>query len=290
MMKKNNLTGVITALVTPFKNGEVDKKSFIRLLHDQMKQGLDGVVVGGTTGESPTLTRKEIRVLYDTARIECGDKLSVIVGTGSNSTLDTVEFTREVSKWGPDAVLVVVPYYNKPTQKGIIAHFNNVADASTVPVILYNVPGRTIVSMNAETIIELSQHPQIAGIKEASGSMELLNATKDKVKEDFIFLSGDDGTFVEFMKNGGHGTIGVASHIIGKEMKDLGARKAVDEFKAKYSDLMKWMYVESNPIPVKMMAHWTGLLDTMEIRLPLTALDEKFHKDAKACLKNLGKI
>lgn len=294
MKMTNKFEGVITALVTPFKNGAVDYESFRRLLKDQIKQGVSGFVVNGTTGESPTLTVEEVQKLYETTRAE--SRLPVIVGTGSNSTAATVAFTKKAAEWNPDGVLVVVPYYNKPPQRGLQKHFEEVAKNSRVPVLLYNVPGRTITSLEPSTVAALSRVPQIAGIKDATGDMNVLAATKKEAAKEFIFLSGDDGSCVDFAAHGGHGVISVSSHVIGGEMAEsirqarAGDRAAVSHYASKYADLMKWLYCEANPIPVKMALKMMGLIESAEMRLPLVALDEKFHKDLQACLKNLGKI
>ncbi len=294
MKTANNFTGVITALVTPFKNGAVDVVSFRRLIKYQLDQGINGFVVNGTTAESPTLTKSEVKELFQIAKAEVAGQVPLIVGTGSNSTAATAEFSREVSGWGADALLVVVPYYNKPPQRGLVQHFITVAGASTLPVILYNVPGRTITSLEAESVAEIAKTANIVGIKEATGSMEVFEKMKAAVTKDFTFLSGDDGTFVEFCARGGHGTIAVASHFIGKDMIAFmkrahgGDKNAAAEFGEKYGEMLKYLYIEANPIPVKAVMHWLGVIDTMEMRLPLVSLDEKFHKDFKACLKKLN--
>lgn len=287
---KSAIRGVITALATPFKNGELDKKSFTKLVQHQLAQGVDGFVVNGTTGESPTLTHKEVRELYDIARAEGGNKITITVGTGSNSTAKTCEWTKEVAAWKPDAVLIVVPYYNRPPQRGLAQHFIAVAECSSAPVIAYNVPSRTSAKLEAETIAEISRHKNIVAIKEATGDMELLEEMRRSVDKDFVLLSGDDMTSVDFCARGGHGVISVSSHVIGKEMKEHIAAKTVREYATKYSEFMKHLYIEANPIPLKAALHWMGLFESMEMRLPLVALDSKFHKDYRTCLQSLGKI
>lgn len=296
MTEKTKLGGVITALVTPFQGGEVDYDSLGRLLKHQMDLGVNGFVINGTTAESPTLTRREVWEIFDFVKTELAGQVPLIVGTGSNSTAQTVEFTREVGKWGADAVLVVVPYYNKPPQRGLLTHFKEVAKASHVPVITYNVPSRTVTSLEAETIGFLSRVDNIAGIKEASGSMDLLRRIRDVSAKSFTLLSGDDGSCVEFCGKGGDGVISVSSHIIAKDMAQFmerasaGDLSADAEYKNKYGEFMKHLYIEANPIPVKMALYWMGILATPEMRLPLASLDEKFHKDFKQCLKNLALI
>lgn len=286
-----NLGGVITALVTPFKNSQIDKKSFAKLLRHQLDQGVQGFVINGTTGESPTLKFEEVRLLFDLAKSEVAGQVPLIVGTGSNSTAVTCEFSQAVSKWQPAAVLVVVPYYNKPPQRGLREHFSTVAKSAGVPVLLYNVPSRTIANLEPATIAELRGEKNIAGIKDATGDMIALEQLKKN--KNFTLLSGDDVSAVDFCARGGHGVISVSSHLIGAEMREYLTSPTVTgaaEYKKKYAELMKYLYIESNPIPVKMALHWMGIIESPELRLPLVSLDEKFHKEFKTCLKNLGKI
>ncbi len=288
---KKRIDGVITALATPFnKSGEVCRKSFKRLLKDQLDQGVSGVVINGTTAESPTLDPNEVKMLFGLAKAEIAGAIPIIVGTGSNSTAATCEFSKKVSGWKPDALLVVVPYYNKPPQRGLVAHFNAVAKASKVPLILYNVPGRTITSLEPVTISELAKNKNIIGIKEATGNMEFLAQVQKVVPKDFILLSGDDGSCVDFCARGGHGVISVSSHVIGKEMKQHIENRSVSEYAVKYAEFMKYLYIEANPIPLKAAVHWMGIFSTPAMRLPLATLDERYHKDFKRCLAALGKI
>jgi 4-hydroxy-tetrahydrodipicolinate synthase len=283
-------------LVTPFQDGEVDFDSLGKLLKFQLDQGVNGFVVNGTTAESPTLSRREIWEIFEFVKGESGGQAKLIVGTGSNSTAQTIEFTREAGKWGADAALVVVPYYNKPPQRGMLAHYKEVAKASLMPVIAYNVPSRTVASLEPETVGYLSRVDNMAGIKDATGNMDVLRRIKDVSAKSFALLSGDDGTCVDFCAKGGHGVIGVASHIIGREMGQFieraqaGDLNADAEYQQKYAEFFKHLYIEANPIPVKMALHWMGLIATPDMRLPLMPLEEKFHKDFKACLNNLGLI
>lgn len=294
MSKSRKFAGVITALVTPFQKGEVDFASLKRLLKMQMDQGVHGFVVNGTTAESPTLSADEVKKIFAFVKSEVGGQVPLIVGTGSNSTADTVDFTREVQAWGADAALVVVPYYNRPPQRGLVAHFQNVARAAQVPVILYNVPSRTVTSLEASSVGTLSREANIVGIKEATGNMDLLRSMQEQTSKEFLFLSGDDGSCIDLCARGGHGVISVSSHIMGQDMihfmerAHAGDKMAVPEYQSKYADFMKWLYIEANPIGVKMALHWLGILSSPELRLPLTALDEKFHKDFQQCLKKLA--
>jgi 4-hydroxy-tetrahydrodipicolinate synthase len=292
-MGMSKFHGVITALVTPFKNGEVDLGSFKRLLRQQTDQGVKGFVINGTTGESPSLSVQEVKALYDCARSELGSSATLIVGTGSNSTKNTIELSQMVSTWKPDALLTVVPYYNKPPQRGLKAHFEAVANSVNVPLLLYNVPGRTVANLEPATVAELSRHGNIIGIKDATGDMKVLRALREQVVSDFILLSGDDGSCVEFTSLGGQGVISVSSHIIGKEMALALANpssEAVAHYRERYAEFMRLLYVEANPIPVKAAVHWMGVIASGELRLPLVELDSQYHKEFQACLKNLGKL
>jgi len=289
MMSK--FTGVITALVTPFQEGKLDLRSLRRLVQNQLKQGVDGFVVNGTTGESPTLEEHEVQSIFETVRAESPKSVPVIVGTGSNSTVKTCEATKKAQAMGADAALVVVPYYNRPPQRGLQAHFEAVArSAPNLPVILYNVPSRTVAKLDLDTTVNLSCVDNIVGIKEASGDMAWVDSIKARVGREFILLSGDDGTCVDFCARGGHGVISVSSHVIGAEMKSHIAHVSVSDYATRYARFMKNLYIEANPIPVKMALHWMGILDSAELRLPLVALDESYHKEFKECLKELKKI
>ncbi|MGE0762907.1 MAG: 4-hydroxy-tetrahydrodipicolinate synthase [Bdellovibrionales bacterium] len=289
------LDGVITALVTPFYKGEVDDRSFKRLLFNQLNDGVDGVVVSGTTGESPTLRYNEIEKLFMMAKTEAGGKVPVLLGTGSNCTRHTIEMTQAAGRWGADAALVATPYYNKPPQRGLLAHFTAVAEASQIPIVLYDVPGRTITSIAVETVIALAKHPRIVGIKEASGDLKRLDQIKANVAADFTLLSGDDDTCVEFCRRGGQGVISVVSHLMVPELKEFLRRargqdpKAEQDFK-KYQALLRAIYAESNPIPIKAALYLKGLIDSMEMRLPLVALAEEHLTNLKDEMQKLGMI
>lgn len=288
----NNFDGVITALATPFYQGEVDETSYVKLLHHQLEGGVSGLVVNGTTGESPTLTEKEVKRLFEIAKSETSGKVRLIVGTGTNSTADTVELTKTAEKLGAEAALVVVPYYNRPPQRGLISHFTAVAKATQLPILLYNVPTRTVASLEMSSVKKLSEVENIVGIKEASGNLDFLPEMKSIDKKPFWLLSGDDGSGVEFCARGGHGIISVVSNLIPKELTELvkRARKgdaAANKDYQKYSELMKWLYIEPNPIPVKWALEQMGIFRSSELRLPLVALDEAHAKGFKACLHDL---
>ena len=256
-------SGTYTALVTPFKNGQIDYLSFEKLIKKQIADGIDGFVVNGTTGESPTLSKDEVSTLFKKAKSIVGASKKIILGTGSNSTQKTIEMTKLAEELHADAALVVVPYYNKPPQAGLIAHFKAVAESVHIPIILYNVPGRTITSLAAESVIALAEIKNIVGIKDATGDMEYFKKYKNHVKNDFVFLSGDDGTYPEFMKLGGDGVISVASHLM-----------LAKDFSQKL-DLIQMLFIEANPIPVKKALQLQGVIESAECRLPLIEMSQE---------------
>jgi len=284
-----DFSGVFTALVTPFKNGEIDWASLKKLL--QFQKDVDGFVVSGTTGESPTLTDEEKKKIFEFVRSESGK--TIIMGTGSNSTADTIEATKAAAKWGADAALVVVPYYNKPPQRGLFQHFQKVSECSSLPVILYNVPGRTITKLELDTIVELSQLPNIIGIKEATGDLEFGQQIAKNCSKDFLVSSGDDGTFLDLIPLGSRGVISVASHILPTQFADwckrarAGDANARKEF-SKYEELNNYLYVEANPIPIKMALKLMGLIESAELRLPLVQLSEPYTAELKKKMLAVG--
>lgn len=281
--------GIYTALVTPFKNGEVDYKSLKNLVKDQLDKKITGFVVHGTTAESPTTTAEEKEKILEFIKGEVSGRVPLILGTGSNSTAETIEKTKKAK--GVQGVLVVVPYYNKPPQRGLYEHFKAVAQATELPVILYNVPGRTITSMELETIVKLSEVDNIVGIKEATGNIEF-GAEIIKNTKDFCVLSGDDKTFLGLADKGGKGVIAVVSHLIPDIMvklyKDLksGNKSALKEYE-RYFDLIDSIYLEANPIPVKYALYSKNILETPEMRLPLVALQENFRNKVEKALEIL---
>lgn len=259
------LKGVFTALVTPFQNGEVDYRSLENLVRYQLKDGVQGFVVHGTTGESPTVTLDEKEKIFSFIRNLVPKSFPLIVGTGTNSTAETIRNSKLAESWGADALLVVVPYYNKPPQQGLFEHFMAVANSVNVPILLYNVPGRTITTLELETIKKLSKHPQIVGIKEASGNVDFGEAIRRECGNEFILLSGDDGTYDDFMKYG-DGVISVASHLIPKAFLNRTATE--------HLDLINRLFCEANPIPVKMALQKMEVIQSAECRLPLVAMSD----------------
>ena len=292
--RKTDFNGAISALVTPFLNGEVDYASLEKLVAYQLENGIRGFVVNGTTAESPTLTSAEVTKIFTLVRAQAGVNFPIILGTGSNSTAKTVEATKKASELGANAALVVVPYYNKPPQRGLAEHFKAVAKASEVPVILYNVPGRTITGMTVDTIAELAEVKNVLGIKEATGDIKFDQEIIGRVAKNFLMLSGDDGTYIDFLKIGGQGIISVMSNLITKEcsrwtelMMSGKVSEAEADFK-KYTKLINLMYCEANPIPVKWMLYKKGIIKSPEMRLPLVTLDSKFHAEITAEMQSLG--
>ena len=296
MTMKFDFKGVISALPTPFINGKVDIKSLEKLIHYQLKNGIQGFVVNGTTAESPTLHWNEVVEIFKAVKNISGDKVPIIIGTGSNSTAQTIETTKKAAELGADAVLVVVPYYNKPPQRGLVQHFNSVANASAAPVILYNVPGRTITSLAADSIIELSKNKNIIGIKEASGDIDFNKKLFPAVPENFIKLSGDDDTYNSFLKIGGHGVISVMSNIITsacvrwtKNAEDQKWQDLEKDF-LRHKKLISGLFIEANPIALKWMLYKMGLFESAEMRLPLMPLAPEYHELVTPLLKELELI
>lgn len=276
------ITGAITALVTPFKDGKVDFKSYEKMITYQLDRGIQGFVINGTTAESPTLTEDEQAALFTKARSIVGRQFPLIMGVGTNSTEKTCQNAKKAEALGADALLVVVPYYNKPPQRGLFAHFIKVTESTQLPVVLYNVPGRTVTSLEVDTIAKLAEHPRIVAIKEATGNLEFAKSIYERCSKSLTLLSGDDETYEGFLSVGGEGIISVASHIIPKEF----VSKKINS----YMNLIKSLYIEPNPIPVKMALYLMGLIESPECRLPLvTALDSTAEK-LKHELKQAGII
>jgi 4-hydroxy-tetrahydrodipicolinate synthase len=282
--------GVYTAIITPFKNGKIDYDSYFKLLDLQIEAKVAGVVPCGTTGESPTLSHEEHKDLIKKTVNHVKKRIQVVAGTGSNSTQEAVELTKSACEDGVDGVLVVNPYYNKPTQDGMIQHFTAIADASQVPLMLYNIPGRTGVNLSPESIFKLSQHPNIQGVKEASGDLgqmaKIISLTLRNTR--FKLLSGDDNLLLPVLSIGGTGVVSVVSNLFPKTMVDIvnlwnsGEISLSRELFYKLFPVFQYAFIETNPIPVKTALSWWGLCEP-ELRLPLTKLSsspsaEQFKK------------
>jgi 4-hydroxy-tetrahydrodipicolinate synthase len=283
--------GSIPALVTPMRvDGAVDFPAWDRLLDFHVAEGTDGVVVGGTTGESPTLEAAEVIELVRRAKARLAGRMAVIAGSGTNSTAKSIELSRALAAAGADGLLTVVPYYNRPTQEGMVRHFSAIADAVQVPVILYNVPGRTACDLLPETVVRLSAHPRIAGIKEATGDLARAAVILQGVRPGFLLLSGDDPTAPELIRRGACGVISVTANVAPRAMHDLcaaGLAGRHDEAAAIQSKLMPLhnaMFVEPNPTPVKWAVARLGLIDR-GIRLPLLPLSERLEDEVLAAMR-----
>ena len=286
--------GSIPALVTPMHaDGAVDFQAWDRLLDFHLAEGTDGVVVGGTTGESPTLEPAEVAELVRRAKARVVGRMPVIAGSGTNSTAKSIELSRELAAAGADGLLAVVPYYNRPTQEGLFRHFSAIADAVDVPVILYNVPGRTACDLLPETVVRLSSHPRIGGIKEATGDLSRAQAILGHARKDFVLLSGDDPTAAELMQRGAGGVISVTANVAPRAMHEMcaaamaGRHAEAVALNEKLMPLHLAMFVEPNPIPVKWAVARLGLMGR-GIRLPLTPLSERLEDEILAAMKAAG--
>ncbi len=288
--------GSIVALVTPFKGARVDENAFRQLVDWQISQGTNGIVPCGTTGESPTLTPDEHERVIEVCVQAVRRRIPVIAGTGSNSTAEAVDLTKHAAKVGADAVLVVTPYYNKPTNKGLYLHFKAVAGCVKIPLILYNIPGRTGKNIEPEVMAKLARDcKNIVGVKEASGSLEQMKRIKELCPRDFILLSGDDGLILPVMGLGGTGVISVAANIVPKDVVALidafnkGDAKKAEAINAKFQPLVSALFIETNPIPVKTAMALMGLCNGA-LRLPMCEMEDANLAKLKEALKQYGLI
>ena len=289
-MKK--LGRLLTAMVTPFnEKGEVDYEQAKKLALALLNSGSEGLVVVGTTGESPTLIRQEELRLFSEVKSAVGERGAVIAGTGSNSTAEALEATKEAERIGVDACLLVVPYYNKPTQEGLYQHFKTIAQSTNLPCILYNVPSRTVTNLSAETVIKLSQIDNIIGVKEASGNLGQISQLISNTGEDFLVWSGNDGDTLPILALGGYGVISVASNLISSQIREMidsftsGKTDKAAEIHRHLLPLINALFIVSNPIPVKYAVNYVGF-NVGKPRLPLTEPDEKTAAFIKATLRN----
>jgi len=278
------LKGSFVAIVTPmFEDGSIDYESLRKLIDFHCENGSDGIVIVGTSGESPTITFEEHTNLIKETIEHTSKRLPVIAGTGANSTEEAIFLTKSAKELGADAALIVAPYYNKPPQEGLYLHFKKINDEVNIPQILYNVPSRTCSDIENETVVELSKLKNIIGIKDATGDLSRIENLKNKVADSFLFYSGDDATACEFLKLGGHGVISVTANIKPQEMSSICQLNALGQFEEaininqKISELHDILFVESNPIPVKYLLNKMGLIKS-GIRLPLIPLNPAHHK------------
>ena len=282
--------GSNVALITPFKDNKLDVESYIKLVHFHLNNGTNGLVPAGTTGESPTLSHDEHEKVIEICIKESNGKIPVIAGTGSNSTSEAISLTKHAEKVGADGVLIVTPYYNKPTQEGLYQHYKAINDNTSLPIIIYNIPSRCVIDMSVDTMARLFELKNIVGVKDATGDLNRLDQTIKKLGPDFIQLTGEDGLAFEFNKRGGVGIISVTANIAPKLCSDMqkfsksdsdNEMKEAERIDALLQPVHKSLFIESNPSPVKYAAKLLGLCDDA-VRLPLV----KIMDETKLKVKN----
>ncbi len=284
--------GSIPAVITPFSEDKVDYDSLTKVLTHLIDNGSHGLVPCGTTGESPTLSHDEHKkIIEETIRVT-DKRIPVIAGTGSNNTLEAIEYTEHAENSGADAALIVTPYYNKPTQSGLYEHFRVIAEKTNIPIIIYNIPGRSIVDMSVETMIELSKIKNIIGVKDATNDLFRPLLTRKKMQNEFCFLSGEDGTALAYLAQGGHGCISVTANVAPKLCSEMHIAwqesniSKAQEINLKLSSLHNALFIESSPGPVKYANSLLGLCNE-KTRLPLSQIKDDTKKLVKNCLQEL---
>ena len=285
--------GSNVALVTPFKGNSLDEETYIKIINFHLENGTNGLVPAGTTGESPTLSHREHEKVIELCIQEAKGKIPVIAGTGSNSTTEAISLTEHAEKAGADGALIVTPYYNKPTQEGLYQHYKAINDKCGIPIIIYNIPGRSVIDMTVDTMARLFELKNIVGVKDATGDLNRVDETFKKIGNEFIQLTGEDGLAYEYNKRGGVGCISVTANIAPKMCSDMqkfsksqdkDEQKKAEEIDNKLQPVHKSLFVESNPSPVKYAAKLIGLCDD-NVRLPLvTVLDETKVEVKKALI------
>tara|TARA_B100000575_G_scaffold293750_1_gene306196 strand:- start:380 stop:1261 length:882 start_codon:yes stop_codon:yes gene_type:complete len=274
--------GSNVALVTPFKNNKLDEDSYIKLIHFHIENGTKGLVPAGTTGESPTLSHTEHQRVIDLCVKESKGKLPVIAGTGSNSTEEAISLTSHAEKMGANGALIVTPYYNKPTQEGLYQHYKAINDKCGIPIIIYNIPGRSVIDMSVDTMARLFELKNIVGVKDATGDLSRVDQTLSKMGKEFIQLTGNDDNALEFNKKGGVGAISVTANIAPKlcsefqkfsVQNDENSKKEAENLNNILQPVHQSMFIESNPSPVKYAAKLLNLCED-EVRLPLVKVTE----------------
>ena len=284
--------GSNVALITPFKNNELDVESYIKLIHFQINSGTNGLVPAGTTGESPTLSHVEHQKVIDLCIKESKGKSIVIAGTGSNSTAEAISLTTHAEKAGADAALIVTPYYNKPTQEGLYQHYKAINDKCGIPILIYNIPGRSVIDMSVDTMARLFELKNIVGVKDATGDLNRVNQQKEKMGTDFIQLTGNDDNALEFNNRGGVGSISVTANIAPKLCSDFQKFSKEDSKESKLEAIRldkvlqpvhNSMFIESNPSPVKYAAKLLGLCED-DVRLPLVRVTDPTKETIKKAL------
>mgnify|MGYP001808242488 FL=1 len=285
--------GSIVALITPFKNNKIDEDRYASLIHYHISNGTNGLVPAGTTGESPTLDHDEHKKVIEIAVKESNGKIPVIAGTGSNSTSEAIELSQHAEKAGANALLIVTPYYNKPTQEGLYQHYKTINDKVGIPIIIYNIPPRSVVDMSVDTMARLFELKNIAGVKDATADLDRVDQQLKKMGPEFIQLSGEDGTAMEFNARGGVGCISVTANVAAKlcsnfqeaslKRNDEKSLKKTEEINNKLMPLHKALFIESNPSPVKYAASLLNL-SSEDVRLPLVKITEKTKKEIEKAL------
>jgi 4-hydroxy-tetrahydrodipicolinate synthase len=282
---------ILTAMVTPFDEQlNIDWEQVDRLVDYLIENGSEGIVVAGTTGESPTLTKEEKLQLFERVVVRAKGRAKVIAGTGSNNTKESIELTKKAESTGVDGVMLVVPYYSRPSQEGLYQHFKAVAESTHLPVMLYNVPHRTGMNLTADVVIRLSQVPNITSIKEASGNLSQIATIIEHTPDDFYVYSGDDGLTLPILAIGGHGIVSVASHVIGLEMKEMieqffsGNLKAAAKLHRQLLPIFEGLFFTNSPAPVKAALEFKGI-NVGGVRLPLMPLNEEQLEFVKSLIK-----
>jgi len=286
--------GSIVALITPFRNNKLDEDCYISLIHHHLSNGTSGLVPAGTTGESPTLDHKEHHRVIELCVQESKGKIPVIAGTGSNSTDEAISLTKFAEKSGVDAALVVTPYYNKPTQEGLYQHFKAINDNCSIPIIIYNIPPRSVVDMSVDTMARLFELKNIVGVKDATADLDRVRKQREKMGPDFIQLSGEDGTALEFNLKGGVGCISVSANVAPKlcsefqealiSKNNINLLAKAKEINKRLMPLHQSLFIESNPSPVKYAASLLSLCSD-EVRLPLVRITEETKKAVRSAMK-----
>ena len=286
--------GSNVALITPFKNNKLDVDNYIELIHFHIKNGTNGLVPAGTTGQSPTLTHEEHEKVIELCIKEAKGKIPVIAGTGSNSTAEAISLTKHAEKVGADAALIVTPYYNKPTQEGLYQHYKAINDSCGIPIIIYNIPSRSVIDMTVETMTRLFELKNIIGVKDATGNLDRVNQQKEKMGNDFIQLTGEDGNVLEFNKRGGVGCISVTANIAPKLCSDFqkfsfsknnNELKEAERINELLQPVHKSLFIESNPSPVKYAAKLLNLCSD-DVRLPLVKVTDSTKEAIKEALQS----
>ena len=284
--------GSNVALVTPFKGNSLDEETYIKIINFHLENGTNGLVPAGTTGESPTLSHREHEKVIELCIQEAKGKIPVIAGTGSNSTTEAISLTEHAEKAGADGALIVTPYYNKPTQEGLYQHYKAINDKCGIPIIIYNIPGRSVIDMTVDTMARLFELKNIVGVKDATGDLNRVDETFKKIGNEFIQLTGEDGLAYEYNKRGGVGCISVTANIAPKMCSDMqkfsksqnnDEQKKAEEIDKKLQPVHKSLFIESNPSPVKYAAKLIGLCDD-NVRLPLVTVLEETKAEVKKAL------